>query len=230
MNICILAAGTGSRMQKLFPQIPKLMIPICGKTVLEHQLEQIPRNWKITIVVAYASQLIDYQIQKYFADRDINLIVDNNPLQVVKGPAGSLLACRQYLTAPFWLLFSDTIWFETLPELNENTLFVGQYKSQKTERFCNVKFGPDLNVEAIFDKVSVAPSLSIRPFVGLAYIKDAEAFLLSLAQDEVREDQQLTRGFETLITKGLKIQPLESWQDVGTPESYAIAEQELKLK
>lgn len=230
MKICILAAGTGSRMQKLFPQTPKLLIPLCGKTVLEYQLAQIPPEWKITIVVGPSSEPVADYIRHFFSERQIQFVADNNPAQIVKGPAGSLLTCRHDLTEPFWLLFSDTIWFEELPELTENTLFVGHYKSQKTERFCNVKFGPHCNVESLFDKVEVTPGPAVKPFVGLAYIKDAETFLTALAQDEQKEDQQLTRGFEALIAKGLKIRPLESWQDVGTPESYAMAERELKHK
>lgn len=228
VRVCILAAGRGRRMQNLFQQIPKLLIPINGKTILDRQLEQIPQDWSVVISLGPQGEQVENYIKQFWSHRDINLIIEKNPLKMSKGPAQSLLACRAHLSQPFWLLFSDTLWCEEWPDVTENTLFVGQYKSQSPQRFCNVEFDQQSRVCALYDKVEVVPSDLMKPFVGLAYIQDTELLFDSLSSDQPVEDHQLTRGFESLISKCLKTKPLISWLDVGTPESYSQSEQFLK--
>lgn len=39
MKTVIMSGGRGLRISELFPDIPKPLIPICGKPVLKHEIE-----------------------------------------------------------------------------------------------------------------------------------------------------------------------------------------------
>ncbi|MBP9989628.1 MAG: NTP transferase domain-containing protein, partial [Ruminococcus sp.] len=44
MKAVILAGGYGTRMKERCRNVPKPMIPVCGKPVLQHQIEALHRE------------------------------------------------------------------------------------------------------------------------------------------------------------------------------------------
>ncbi len=89
MRAAILAGGKGTRIAAQYPDIPKPMIPLCGRPVLEQQIRQLATQGirDITLIVGYKADVI----QKYFGDGksfDVNIsyIVENSPL----GTGGAL--------------------------------------------------------------------------------------------------------------------------------------------
>ena len=68
MKAIILAAGVGSRMKKYTKLIPKGMIVINKKTLIERQIEILKSVGinEIVIVTGYKSELINYKMAKYY--------------------------------------------------------------------------------------------------------------------------------------------------------------------
>ncbi len=66
MQLIILAGGKGTRMGELARQLPKPMIPIAGKPLLEHQID-LARRYGITDVILLTGYLGDV-IEDYFGD------------------------------------------------------------------------------------------------------------------------------------------------------------------
>ena len=63
MKTVIMAGGRGTRISELFPDIPKPMIPICGKPVLEWEIENLRDQGfsDIIVTVGYmADKIVDY--------------------------------------------------------------------------------------------------------------------------------------------------------------------------
>ncbi len=88
-KIVIMAGGKGSRIQNHFPDIPKPMIPLLGKPILEHQIlhlkDQGAQNF--TIVVGYLqNSIVDYFGNGQRLGVKIEYIRENQPL----GTAGAL--------------------------------------------------------------------------------------------------------------------------------------------
>lgn len=107
MKVVIMAGGKGTRIASVKSDVPKPMIPICGKPILEWQIENLKACGlvDITLVIGY----LGHVIQNYFGDGskfgvDISYFVEESPL----GTAGALFKMPE-LTEDFLLLCGDVI-------------------------------------------------------------------------------------------------------------------------
>lgn len=108
MKTIIMAGGKGTRISVLFPEIPKPLIPIEGKPVLEWEICSL-RDQGFTDIILTVSHMAD-KIQAYFGDGTafgvhIEYFVEEQPL----GNAGALYKMRDRLTEPFLLLNADAV-------------------------------------------------------------------------------------------------------------------------
>lgn len=116
MKVVIMAGGKGTRISSVASDIPKPMIKIEGKPVLEHEVECL-RDQGFTDIIITVSHLGDVIID-YFGDGSgISLITkrpfgvhieyyfENEPL----GNAGALFKIKDKLTSDFLLLNADAV-------------------------------------------------------------------------------------------------------------------------
>lgn len=102
-----MAGGKGTRIASVRSDVPKPMINICGKPILEHQIDNLKACGltDIILVIGY----LGYKIKEYFGDGskfgvNIEYFVEDHPL----GTAGALFKMPQ-LTEDFLLLCGDVI-------------------------------------------------------------------------------------------------------------------------
>ena len=107
MKVIIMAGGKGTRIASVKSDVPKPMIPICGKPILEWQIENLKACGltDITLVIGY----LGHVIKDYFGDGakfgvSISYFVEDSPL----GTAGALFKMPE-LTEDFLLLCGDVI-------------------------------------------------------------------------------------------------------------------------
>lgn len=108
MKAIIMAGGKGTRISELFPDIPKPLIPICGKPVLEHEIECL-RDQGFTDIILTVSHMAE-KIIDCFSDGErlgvhIEYFVEDEPL----GNAGALFKLKDKLTEDFLLLNADSV-------------------------------------------------------------------------------------------------------------------------
>ncbi len=108
MKTVIMAGGRGTRIAQRFPDTPKPLIPICGKPVLEHEIECL-RDQGFTDIILTVSYMAD-QLMDYFGDGSgygvqLEYFVETVPL----GNAGALFRLRDKLTEDFLLLNADSV-------------------------------------------------------------------------------------------------------------------------
>lgn len=104
----IMAGGRGTRISSVASDIPKPMIPICGKPVLQHEIECL-REQGFTDILLTVGHLCD-AIINYFGDGSkfgvkIDYFVEKEPL----GNAGALFKIKDRLTDDFLLLNADAL-------------------------------------------------------------------------------------------------------------------------
>jgi len=104
----IVAGGMGSRLRARLGDLPKPMIPIAGKPLLEHLVELARRHgfMDILIFACYRADLIE----QHFGDGRrrgvrISTVVEREPL----GTAGAILAALDQLADAFVVLYGDTM-------------------------------------------------------------------------------------------------------------------------
>ena len=108
MKTVIMAGGKGTRISSIASDIPKPMIKIEGKPVLEWEIECL-KNQNFTDLIITVSHLAEHIIN-YFGDGSkfgvsIEYFIEKNPL----GNAGALLKLRDKLKEDFLLLNADTV-------------------------------------------------------------------------------------------------------------------------
>lgn len=106
MQAVIMAGGKGTRLASVTKDIPKPMVPICGKPLLEYQIENLKENGvkNIILIIGHLGNVI----QEYFGDGssfgvDISYYYEDTPL----GTAGSLSRIKELLEDSFFLVFGD---------------------------------------------------------------------------------------------------------------------------
>ncbi|MDD3363441.1 MAG: HAD-IIIA family hydrolase [Syntrophomonas sp.] len=108
MNAVILAGGEGQRLKSLFPEIPKPLISIGGKPVLQYQIENLCRYGIRDIILVIGPK--GDMIKEYFGDGSafgvaITYFQEPSPL----GTAGALFYLADNLTSDFVLLYGDLV-------------------------------------------------------------------------------------------------------------------------
>jgi len=108
MKVVIIAGGKGTRIVSIADEIPKAMIPINGKPVLEYQLELAKRYGftEIIIIIGYLGE----QIKNYFGDgKKWALTISYYEELIPLGTAGALVEISDMLNYDFFVFYGDTI-------------------------------------------------------------------------------------------------------------------------
>jgi len=104
----ILVGGEGTRLRPFTYEIPKVMLPIHGKPMVQHIIEQLQSHGVDEIILAarYKAE----QVQTYFGDGrkfglKIHYVIEGEPM----GTAGPLRLAKKYLTEPFYIVWGDIL-------------------------------------------------------------------------------------------------------------------------
>lgn len=108
MKTLIMAGGKGTRIASVASDIPKPMIPVAGKPVLEHEIECLCGQGFTDLIITVSH--LGHIITNYFGDGSkfgvhIEYFVEETPL----GNAGALLRLKEQLTEDFLLLNADAV-------------------------------------------------------------------------------------------------------------------------
>lgn len=106
MQAVIMAGGKGTRLATVTKNIPKPMVPIEGKPLLEYQIENLKENGvkSIILIVGHLGEVIrDYFGNGSAFGVNISYFVEETPL----GTAGALAKIKDRLEDSFFLVFGD---------------------------------------------------------------------------------------------------------------------------
>lgn len=108
MQVVILAGGRGTRLNEYTKEIPKPLIKVCGKTILEYQIENLKKYGLTNIIISVG--YLGEQIKNYFKDGsmfgvNISYIEEKDSL----GTGGALSLLKGKIQNEFILLFGDIL-------------------------------------------------------------------------------------------------------------------------
>lgn len=105
----ILAGGHGVKMRPFTYEMPKTMIPVRGKPILQYVIERL-RNSGMTVITIVIGRELGEQIQKHFQDGSrfgVTITYVTEPHNA--GTAGALRAVADRVHEPFLLYYGDVL-------------------------------------------------------------------------------------------------------------------------
>src|ERR1700737_2332056 len=107
----VLAAGLGTRMRSFNGQLPKPLVQVGGKALIDYVLDRLAGEG-VERAVVNVHHLAD-QIERHLAGRERPNIVISDERSELLGTAGGVLKALPLLgEAPFFHVNSDTIWID----------------------------------------------------------------------------------------------------------------------
>lgn len=217
MNVFILAAGLGERLRPITLQLPKPLLPILGKPILEFVLESVcavnPSN--IAINLHYKADMIMQWLQGAMTDRKIITYYEHNLL----GTGGALKNARDILASEeSFIVYNADVFCEyplkNLIKAHDSlryiaTLLVVDYPPVNTLYVSN---------DGLLQLQDRHPSVR-RTFTGIALYSSRFLDYLPNGYSSVVD------GWRRAIEEGHRINTLDItdsyWSDIGSFNSYA---------
>jgi MurNAc alpha-1-phosphate uridylyltransferase len=107
----VLAAGLGTRMRPLTDRIPKPLVAVAGKPLLDHVLDRLADAGVETAVVNIHH--LGEMIEKHITGRERPRILISDERGELLGTGGGVVKALDKLgTAPFFHINADTIWID----------------------------------------------------------------------------------------------------------------------
>lgn len=107
MQAVILAAGKGTRMKELTQSLPKPMLEVAGKTLIEHKLAVLPPEVnEVIMIIGYQGDIIRAKFGDEFEGRTIRYVEQ----EFLDGTAGALWLAAPYLKDRFVIMMGDDLY------------------------------------------------------------------------------------------------------------------------
>tara|TARA_B100000749_G_scaffold280887_1_gene279873 strand:+ start:106494 stop:108095 length:1602 start_codon:yes stop_codon:yes gene_type:complete len=223
-KVCVLAAGTGSRMGEYSDLTNKVLLPLENRAILSGILEKF-EDREFVIAVGHQAQDVKDYVAMAHPNINVTFVEVENYYGEGSGPGHSLMCCEPYLHEPFLLVCGDISWTEHL-DYNEPMNWVGAYAYREVEKktYCilETKGSEILN---IWDKQDVHTLNPTYAHVGLSRIEDYDLFFKGLKRANIRAgEHQYSDGLLALQEEHrLHYKIIPTWMDVGTVERYRRA-------
>lgn len=107
----VLAAGLGTRMRPVTDGMPKPLVPVAGKALIDYVLDKLAEAGVGTAVVNvhYFADQIERHLEARAAPR---IVISDERTQLLNTGGGVRAALPSLGAGPFFLLNSDTLWID----------------------------------------------------------------------------------------------------------------------
>ena len=227
MQAVILAAGEGIRMRPLTETVPKPLLKVGGKPLIDYIFAALPKEIdEVIVVVGYLKE----QIQKYlgdsFAGKKVRYIVQKK----LEGTAKALFEAAGYITDRFLVLMADDIYSRNDIEVclqHEQAMLVK--RSEKEEPGGKVTLNKKGELQSVEEGKSfpIGTLVSTNVFVLNPEFFDYEPVKLTDRKNEWGLPQTvalMARDFPVEIVGATR------WIKITTPEDLKAAEKTLGKK
>ncbi|HAR99548.1 MAG: Glucose-1-phosphate thymidylyltransferase [Candidatus Moranbacteria bacterium GW2011_GWC2_37_73] len=212
MQIVILAAGRGTRMNELTDDVPKPMLEINGKPILAYKLEALPAEIKeVIFVIGYLGN----QIQQYFGDSYAGKKISYVVQEQLNGTGGAVHLVKDLVVDDFLVMMGDDLYVKgDIENCMKNDLAVLGFEVNNPNKFGIILSDENKNLLKIIEKPKMAgPALAN---IGL-YKLNKNFFdypLVSIGNGEYGLPQTLA-----LMTKDyqVKVEKTIDWFPIGNP-------------
>jgi len=226
LECIIMAGGRGKRLSPLTDTIPKPMLNLDGKPIIEHNIDRLISFGikKLYISVKYLGE----QIESYFGDGsskgiEIEYIWENKPL----GTAGAMSLVDNFKSDHVLLMNSDLF-----TNVDFEDLYLDLIKNNADMAVASTEYKVDIPYAIFETEENVVKAFKEKP----SYIYHSNAGIYILKKELIEQIPKdtfydITDLMEVLVSSGGKLifNPIVGfWIDIGSPADYKRAQEFIK--
>lgn len=228
MKIIVPMAGMGKRMRPHTLTIPKPLIPVAGKPIVQHLVEDITKVChekvdEIAFVIGNFGTEVENNLIKIAEAQGAKgtIYYQDEPL----GTAHAILCAANALTGKVVIAFADTLFkTEMIADTVNSDGIIWVSKIEDPRMFGVVKLDGAGTITDFVEKPQTF--VSDLAIIGIYYIKDGDNLkkeLQYLIDNDIRDkgEYQLTNALENMKLKGKKLRAatVEEWLDCGNKDA-----------
>ncbi|MGK7390929.1 MAG: sugar phosphate nucleotidyltransferase [Candidatus Cyclobacteriaceae bacterium M2_1C_046] len=224
MNLIIPMAGMGKRMRPHTLTIPKPLLPIAGKPIVQRLVEDIAEitGQKIDKVGFIIKEAFGKEIEENLKNIAKEVGSEGHIFyqEEALGTAHAILCAKPLLEGPVIIAFADTLFKAdfTLDESKDGIIWT--QKVEDPRAFGVVKTNESGDITDFVEKPQ--KFISDQAIIGIYYLKDgawAQREMQYLIDNDIKDkgEYQLTNALERMKEQGAKLVPgqVQSWLDCG---------------
>jgi len=210
----ILAAGEGRRLRPFTETMPKVMLPVANKPLLEYVFDAVRKSGieEIIVVVGYKKEVI----MEYFKDyKNVKITYVNQDRQL--GTAHALLQAKKHIKDSFIVLAGDNIIdpgsiAKLLKDKSEYSLLIKEHPHPSKY---GVVFVENRSIRRIVEK----PKEDIGKYISTGIYKLPRSVFTDIEQCTLEGAHALSSIVQYLVDKRKPINTIfaKSWMDIVYP-------------
>ena len=214
MKAVILAAGEGRRLRPFTETMPKVMLPVANRPILEYVFDAVKNSGidEIIVVVGYKKEVI----MEYFKDyknASITYVVQEKQL----GTSHALLQAKNYLSDDFIVLSGDNIIDQTsitklINSKSVHSILIKEHPHPS-------KYGVVLVEKNILKEIIEKPKEEIGRFISTGIYKFPYSIFNDIEEFADQGIYDLSSVVQSIIEKSNNISTVtaDSWMDIVYP-------------
>lgn len=233
MRIIVPMAGMGKRMRPHTLTVPKPLVPIAGKPIVQRLVEDIAKVCQepieeVAFIIGHFGQAVEQKLMEIAASVGAKgtISYQEEPL----GTAHAILCAKESLEGQVVVAFADTLFKAdfTLDTSADGTIWVQQVEDPRP--YGVVKLNEQGQITDFVEKpdtfISDLAIIGIYYFKDGAYLRDELQYLLD---NNIKDkgEFQLTNALENMKSKGTVFVPgkISEWLDCGNKDATVYTNQ-----
>jgi glucose-1-phosphate thymidylyltransferase len=219
MKVIMPVAGKGTRLRPHTHLVPKPMLRIAGKPVIDYVMDDLQKLGNVEQVI-YITGHLKEKVEQFAREKSPfpSAFVEQKEQ---RGTADAVALARPYVDQPVMIIFVDTIFdadFSVVKSIDADGI-IWVKEVEDYQRFGVVVTDGDDFMTKIVEKPS--EPISKRANIGLYYIRNwqllYEGIDWVLSQPTNKGEYFLTDAFQYMIEKGarIKVVDVQGWYDAG---------------
>lgn len=232
MKVVIPLAGKGTRLRPHTLTLPKPLLKVAGKAVLDYVIEDVLTHLtvdQLIFITGHLKELVEDHVHEHY---DVPAVFVEQEVQ--DGTAGAVNLARPYVDGPMLIIFVDTVFDADLSVIDRQTdadALIWAKEVEDYQRFGVIVTSGDGRMRKIVEKPS--EPISRLANIGLYYVKNHELLFAgidaTLAAEKKLGEYFLTDAFQFMVDRDatILVREVEGWYDCGKPETLLTTNRHL---
>ncbi len=232
MKVVIPLAGKGTRLRPHTHTVPKPLLEVAGKAVMDYVVEDVLEKLdveQLIFITGHLGDLVEAHVRERY---DVPAVFVEQAVQ--DGTAGAINLARPYIDGPLLIIFVDTLFDADLSVIDRHPDVDGLIWAKEVEdyrRFGVIVTDDEGQMRRIVEKPR--EPISRLANIGVYYIRNHRLLFdgidHTLASEARLGEYFLTDAFQYMVEHGASIlvPEVHGWYDCGKPETLLATNRHL---